>query len=87
MGCALEVDATRTRRLQVVEEDADDSGLVFVEIVPEQWVTSDDDAMAHAVDASATWPPFVCECGTHNEGRDLSCHYCGAWREDADSCV
>lgn len=52
----------------------------------EEYVTPTEDAMAHAVDASESWPRFYCEsCGTHNEGRWLNCAMCGEWREDLDA--
>ena len=91
--------AARKIRVQRLEEDADIPSLVYVESTPtvplwpemgetaDEFTTPMDDAFAHAVDASETWPPFVCDCGTHNEGRDLACHYCGAWREDVDQCA
>lgn len=72
------------KRTLVVQEDADDDS--FIECaVPE--ILGIDDALDHAVDASELWPDWTCDCGTHNEGRDLNCHYCGSWREDVDQCA
>jgi hypothetical protein len=31
-------------------------------------------------------PPWWCDCGTKNEGREWYCIYCGSEREDIEAC-
>jgi hypothetical protein len=44
-----------------------------------------EDAWDHLVPLENTWPRWVCECGTHNEGCEAACIYCGTVREDFDA--
>ena len=63
-------------RYRFEPEDADDgSGLCVADDVEE-------------LPMSATWPPWTCgECGQHWPGVEFACGYCGATREDIDSCA
>lgn len=72
------MDAARSYRTMVVDEDADESATLYV---PDGY-----DALDDALPMEATWPEWTCDCGTHNDGDDLNCAYCGDWREDVDQC-
>ena len=77
------MEASPWFRVQVLAEDADDDGLVYVGSgIPED---DDEDALDHALPFEALWPDWHCDdCGTRNEGARISCKYCGTVREDVD---
>lgn len=69
--------AARKLRTRFDQEDADLGCWSFV-VVP------DEDALDHAVRFHELWPAWHCDCGTRNEGRRISCKYCGEVRSDVD---
>jgi len=68
-----------TVRVQVVDEDADDSGVL---ICKEEAPVREEPAMPMTV----LWPSWQCDdCGQRWEGRRYVCGYCGLVRDDADA--
>lgn len=61
-------------------EDAAPSETIMVPVSQEDY----EDAWDHLVPTENTWPAWVCECGTHNEGPEVACIYCGTVRQDVD---
>ena len=72
----------RALRRQIVEEDADEGGEVFV---PYLDVMDDDEDFV--LPREETWPDWRCEeCNQKNDGARMTCAMCGLEREDWDAC-
>lgn len=61
-------------------------GFVYSPVPPANPGTPYVDAWDYVVAPEATWPNWTCECGTHNDGHEGACVYCGNVRDDIDQC-